>query len=167
MTVLEFVPLSTIDPIYVEKTYFLEPDKGGELAYDLFGAAMEAEGSVALMKCFMKTKEHLAMVGVNTDGTLTLSTLYYEDEIVLDNAHVRDHKVDDKQLAMARMIIASDTSEAYDPSKYKDEHTGRILAMIADKVEGKVLEAPTPIKSVASVNILDQLTKTLEGRKVA
>src|SRR4249919_2308360 len=42
----EFVPLSKVDPVYFEKSYYLGPDKGGEKAYRLLSDAMTQAGKV-------------------------------------------------------------------------------------------------------------------------
>jgi DNA end-binding protein Ku len=44
----EFVPLSEVDRLYLEKAYFLGPDKGGERAYRLLSKALEETGRAAL-----------------------------------------------------------------------------------------------------------------------
>ena len=48
MQILEFVPLSAVDPIYFESTYYLGPEKQGEKAYQLLAHAMEEMERVAL-----------------------------------------------------------------------------------------------------------------------
>src|SRR4029453_11169921 len=48
--ITEFVPLAKVDPIYFEGAYYLGPDKGGERAYHLLGAAMRETGRCALAK---------------------------------------------------------------------------------------------------------------------
>src|SRR5262245_6201717 len=46
--IAEFVPLPTVDPIYIERTYYLGPDKGGEKPYRLLAEAMAKSNRVAL-----------------------------------------------------------------------------------------------------------------------
>src|SRR2546427_11635964 len=55
----EFVPLSTVDPIYFEKTYYLGPEKGGEKPYRLLADAMAKTECVALAKFAMRVKGRL------------------------------------------------------------------------------------------------------------
>src|SRR5439155_593609 len=57
--IAEFVPLTSVDPIYFEKTYYLGPDKGGEKAYRLLADAMGSHGRIALAKFVMRGKESL------------------------------------------------------------------------------------------------------------
>ena len=54
--IAEFVPLPRVDPIYVERTYYLGPDKGGEKAYRLLAEAMANTDRVALATFVMRAK---------------------------------------------------------------------------------------------------------------
>ena len=42
--IVEFVPLAAVDRIYLDKVYYLGPDKGGDRAYRLLVAALEGYG---------------------------------------------------------------------------------------------------------------------------
>src|SRR5260370_11095446 len=57
--IAEFVPLSSVDPIYFEKTYYLGPDKSGEKPYRLLADAMAKTEQVALAKFVMRSNERL------------------------------------------------------------------------------------------------------------
>src|SRR6195256_2012538 len=76
----EFVPLSTVDPIYFEKTYYLGPDKGGDKPYRLLGDAMAKAERVALAKFVMRGKESLVLIRPAQHG-LMLHTMYFADEV--------------------------------------------------------------------------------------
>jgi len=66
--IAEFVPLSTVDPIYFEKTYYLGPDKGGEKPYRLLTDAMAKMERVALAKYVMRGKESLVLIRPSQHG---------------------------------------------------------------------------------------------------
>src|SRR2546427_4654961 len=76
----EFVPLSKVDPIYFEKSYYLGPDKGGEKAYRLLSDAMNQADKVALAKFVLRGKENLVLVRAAQKG-LMLHTMYFGDEV--------------------------------------------------------------------------------------
>src|SRR6058998_1784710 len=60
--VMEFVSESEIDPVYFDKPYYLEPQKGGERAYALMRDALAHSGKVGIAKVVLKSREHLAAV---------------------------------------------------------------------------------------------------------
>jgi DNA end-binding protein Ku len=62
MQILEFVPLTTIDPIYFENTYHLGAGKQGEKVYQLLVHAMNEMGRVALAKFVWRGKECLYVI---------------------------------------------------------------------------------------------------------
>src|SRR5215475_14853608 len=76
----EFVPISSIDPIYFEKTYLLGPDKGGQKAYRLLREAMDKAGKGAVAKFSSRGRQQLVLLR-QAQGGLVLHGLYYADEV--------------------------------------------------------------------------------------
>src|SRR5262245_55820420 len=60
--VIEFVKEEEIDPVYFDKPYYLEPQKGGERAYGLMREALARSKRVGIAKVVLKSREHLAAV---------------------------------------------------------------------------------------------------------
>src|SRR5206468_4552235 len=79
--IMEFVKEDEIDPVYFDKPYYLEPQKGGERAYALMREALSQSKRVGIAKVVMKTKEHLAAVKA-VDNMITLNTMRFAHEIV-------------------------------------------------------------------------------------
>src|SRR5215468_3551911 len=136
--IAEFVPLSTVDPIYFEKTYYLGPDKGGEKAYRLLADAMAKTERVALAKFVMRGKENLVLIRPAQNG-LMLHTMYFADEI-RDFGEVEkgeDAKLKPGELDLATRLLAELTNEKFEPEKYADEYRTRVLEVVESKVEGR------------------------------
>ena len=74
--IAEFVPLSAVDRIYLDKVYYLGPDKGGDRAYRLLGEALKATGRAALGQYSARGKQHLVLVRP-LDGVLVMEQLHY------------------------------------------------------------------------------------------
>jgi DNA end-binding protein Ku len=140
---VEFVPADKVDPIYVSKSYFLGPEKGGERAYKLLAQAMEESGLVGLARYSARGKQYLVMVRPNEDGGLVMSQLKYADEVKsFADVPVADAPdATDAELALAKQIISQISSETFAPEKYKDEVKDRMLELINNKVEGKEITA--------------------------
>jgi len=78
--IAEFVPLATVDRIYLEKLYYLGPGKGGERAYKLLVAALADTGRAALGQYSARGKQYLALVRPMGD-ILVMEQLHYQAEL--------------------------------------------------------------------------------------
>lgn len=75
-----FVRLDEVDPIYFNRSYYLEPDAGGQKPFALLRLAMRETGKVAVARLLMRRKTHLVLV--RTRGrALLVETLFDADEI--------------------------------------------------------------------------------------
>ena len=159
--VLEFVGESEIDPVYFDKPYYLEPQKGGERAYALMREALAHSGKVGIAKVVLKSREHLAAVKP-VGKMLMLGMMRFAHEIVdpkgldLPDAIVPQGK----EMDLARTLIDSMT-DTFDPAKYKDDYHDKVLAVIQAKVEGVApqvgaVAAKTPGKVVDLMEVLKQ-----------
>src|SRR5690606_3969567 len=115
----EFVDLADIDPIFYDSAYHVAPDKATLKPYALLTRAMEESGKVGIARFVMRTKEYLCAVRPK-DGALVLSTVVYADEVV-DPAEIGEIgelegvDVSDKELTMARQLIASLSEDRFEP----------------------------------------------------
>src|SRR5215210_1108828 len=76
-----FVKQADIDPVYFERTYYLEPDQVGAKPYALLLRALKTREVSAVAKIALRNKESLCVLRANDNGVLMLETLYYPDEI--------------------------------------------------------------------------------------
>jgi DNA end-binding protein Ku len=76
----EFIPLSSVDPVYFEDTHYLAADKGGEKPYRLLADAMAKSGRVAIAELVSRGKEQLVLIRPYNNG-LVLHTTYYGNEV--------------------------------------------------------------------------------------
>lgn len=148
-----FVDATEIDPIYHEKTYYIEPDQIGVKAYALLLKALESKQLTALAKIAIRTKERLCAVRPK-DGALVVDTLFWPDEIKMESApHIPDVLVNDRELAMAHSLIEM-LHEPFDPEKFSDSYREALLGVIERKVQGVgPVEAPAP--QPAAPNVTD------------
>jgi len=135
--VLEFVPLAKVDREYLDKVYYLGPDKGGDRAYRLLAKALEKSGLAALGQYAARGQQHLVLLRP-LNGRLVMEQLHYSDEVrSTDEVPIAEGEVKDQELKLAMMLIDQTTSEEFDPSKYKDTVRERVLETIQQKVEGQ------------------------------
>src|SRR5262247_3727082 len=164
--IAEFVPLSTVDPIYFEKTYYLGPDKGGEKAYRLLADAMAKTERVALAKFVMRGKESLVLIRPAQHG-LMLHTMYFADE-VRDFGEIgkgESASVREGELGLAERLIDDLSHEEFKPDQYHDDYRQRVLDLVNSKVEGKEITAVTPeVHRAQVIDLMDALKQSLAKR---
>jgi DNA end-binding protein Ku len=164
--IAEFVPLDQVDPIYFEKTYYLGPDKGGEKAYKLLSDAMKDTNRVALAKFVMRGKENLVLIRP-AEGGLMLHTMFFADE-VRDFGEVDkgdDAKIKPGEMELAHRLIDELSHDQFKPAEYHDEYTGRLMAAVESKVEGKEITAVGPqVQRTQVIDLMDALKQSLEKR---
>ncbi len=167
MEILEFVKADQVDPIYLESSYYMAPDEGGEKAYALLFQALRESQFFAVAKVAMHNREHIIVLRPGAKGILS-HTMYYQDEIrQVDEFRTDTSLVKEKELAMAKMLISSLEAD-FEPQKYHDAYRDNLQQMIEAKIEGKkVIETPTP-QIAPVIDIMEALKKSLaEKRKPA
>ena len=104
--VLEFVQQDEVDPIYFEKTYYLEPEKTGVRPYVLLRDALEDSGRVAVVKVALRSREALATLRVR-NGVFVLETMLWPDEVREPEFPFLDEDVEvrPQELTMAASLI--------------------------------------------------------------
>src|SRR5215813_1742949 len=166
----EFVQEDEIDPLYFDKPYYLEPQKGGERAYALMRDALELSKKVGIAKVVLKSREHLAAVK-SVGNMMTLQTMRFAHEIVDSSSLNLPQKSDisKKEMDLAHTLIDS-MSDKFDPNKYKDDYYEKVLEVIQMKVagvapQGPVPKGPGPAKVVDLMEVLKQsLSETKKGK---
>jgi DNA end-binding protein Ku len=164
--IAEFVPLSTVDPIYFEKTYYLGPDKGGEKPYRLLADAMAKTEQVALAKFVMRGKESLVLVRSAQHG-LMLHTMYFADEL-RDFGEIgkgESATLKEGEMGLALRLIEDLKHDEFKPEQYQDEYRQRVLDLVNLKVEGKEVTTVAPEMHRAQViDLMDALKQSLAKR---
>lgn len=167
MEILEFVKADQVDAIYLESSYYVAPDEGGEKAYALLFTALKDSGFYGVAKVAMHNREHIIVLRPGAKGILS-HTMYFQDEIrQVEEFRTDTSLVKEKELAMAKMLISS-LEENFEPQKYHDSYRDNLKKMIEDKIEGrKVVETPSE-HFAPVIDIMEALKKSLaEKRKPA
>ncbi|HYS92040.1 MAG TPA: Ku protein [Candidatus Acidoferrales bacterium] len=164
--ITEFLPADQVDRIYMDKTYFLGPDKGGERAYKLLSEALKKTGRVALGQWAARGKQYLILVRP-MDGGLAMEQLKYPEELrSIADVPIPKTEVKKGELDMAIKVIDQGTSEEFRPEAYKDNVRRRILDQIQQKVEGhEITEEPTEAPKTQIIDLMEALKASLKGGK--
>jgi DNA end-binding protein Ku len=159
-----FVKSDAIDPIFYEKSYYLEPDETGIKPFVLLMRALHKKGLTAVAKLAIRNKERLCALRPY-DGTLMLETLYYPDEVrVQKGADLPSVKVSEKELSMAFSLIDL-MLEEFQPAEYKDHYREALMEIINAKLQGaQIVEAPAPPRGKV-VDLMSALKASVEAAK--
>lgn len=147
----EFLPREKIPTTYIDKTYYLSAGRGGDRAYALLSQAMGDQCGLATYSA--RGKQHLMMLEAE-GGLLIMHQLSYADEIVPPSEiPVPDVEPAEAEVELAKKLMASLTTEEFEPEKYKDVVKERILKAVEEKKAGKTItvEAPAPKAEVSDL----------------
>ncbi|MCW2545320.1 MAG: Ku protein [Frankiales bacterium] len=167
--VLQFVPLTEVDPIYFAKSYYIEPEKTGTKPYVLLRDALEDSGKVAIVKVALRNREALATLRVR-DGVFVLETMLWPDEIRTPAFDFLDEKVEVRaqELAMAASLIETLTGD-FDPSAYTDSYREALQAVIDAKIEGREVVQPESSQPTSGtvIDLMAALRASVDAAKKA
>ena len=159
-----FVNVHDIDPIYYEKSYYLEPEESGVKAYALLTRVLGEKQVSGVASIAIRNKESLCALRPH-DGTLLLETLYYPDEIREREFAASDVKVSDRELSVAGSLVDA-LAEKFQPDKYHDHYREALLELIKDKTEGREVVAPEEAEPAPKVgDLMEALRASIEAAK--
>jgi DNA end-binding protein Ku len=161
---VQFDDESAIDPMYVDRTYYLSPDGG--VPADAFAVVREGmKGKVGVGKLALYGREYLVAVRPLGRG-LVMHTLHHAAEIrsidsVEDLASVPT-KVKPEEIKLAKQVIGSFEGRL-NLADYKDEYREGLQRIIDAKIAGEEVVAPAVEASPKVVNLMEALRKSLDA----
>jgi DNA end-binding protein Ku len=159
-----FVPLETVDPVYLDEAYYLGPDKGAGRPYRLLESVLARSGRAGVARYVYHGKESLVLIRAARGGPLLLHTLYFADE-VRDTAEIPRGEAGGVKPAEARLaqrLVEELAQPRFEPAKYHDEYRERVLRAIRRKAAGKVVAPAEPEAPRGKViDLMDALQKSL------
>lgn len=163
----DFVEAAEIDPVYFEKSYFLEPTDIGAKPFSLLMKALEETKRVALARVTIRTRERLATLRTYEDG-MVLETMFWPDEIRstggLDLPEGAETNVRPKELEMARSLIES-LAEKFRPESYTDAYRDALEELIARKMKGETRNARRRKPEPKVIDLMEALQASVDQAK--
>ena len=168
ISVEKFVPSEQIDPMLLEKSYYLEPDKAAAKPYALLREALKEADRMAVVTVSLRNRMTTAVLRVR-DDVIVLQTMMWPDEIRTPDfagLDAAEDGVKPQEKKMARMLVETLAGD-YDPSEYEDDYRSALEALVQAKLEGgEVHKAPeTEKKSGEVVDLLAALQRSVEAAK--
>jgi DNA end-binding protein Ku len=163
INVVQFADAATIDPVYIERPYYLAPD--GNVAAEAFAVMREGmTGKAAIGKLALYGREYLVAIQPRENG-LVMYTLRHADEVRamsgIDELKTVPAKIKPDEVKLARQVIGSFESEG-DLTQYRDEYQDELRKIIDAKVAGHEIVTPVEEAPPKVVNLMDALRQSLE-----
>jgi DNA end-binding protein Ku len=160
----KFVDFLSVDPIYLDRSYVLTPDKS-EDAYSLLLNALHGMGKAGVGRITLRTKEYPVLVHAYK-GALIMTTLRYAYEVA-DPSNLEELKElkepDREQLRLAERIISDLTGE-FHITEYEDTFKEKVEELIGKKLKGETIVVEKPVKEEAK-ELMVALQETLKKLK--
>ncbi len=168
ISVEKFVPSDQIDPLLLEKSYYLEPDKAAAKPYALLREALKEADRMAVVTVSLRTRMSTAVLRVR-DDVIVMQTMMWPDEVRKPDFATLDATEDaakPQELKMARLLVETLAGD-YDADDYEDDYRGAVEALVQAKLEGgAVKKAPEAKESTGEVvDLLAALQRSVDAAK--
>jgi DNA end-binding protein Ku len=160
---VQFTDAAAIDPIYVERPYYLAPD--GAMAQQAFAVMREGmKGKAGIGKLALYGREYLVAVQPKDRG-LVMYTMRHAAEI-RSMSHIEEldtvpDKVKPEEIKLAKAVIENFDAE-FQLSEYRDEYQEELQRIIDAKIAGEEVVATTEEAPPKVVNLMDALRQSLD-----
>ncbi len=166
--ITRFVPEDSIDPIYLDRTYFLvpAPTPAQRRPYVLLLAAMQEAGMAALGRFVRAGRESLCLVRAKGDA-LVLETLFLAEDVYSQaeiSEAVEATDVKKSELALARQVIDSLAGE-FEPAELTSEYRRDLRALLEAKLRGEEIVAPEPVAEAPVIDLMEALKASVAAAK--
>jgi DNA end-binding protein Ku len=161
----EFVKTEQIDPIFLDRLYYLEPDipdihaKG----YNALVGALKEMDVTGICTWTMRKRSYLGALQAR-GKILRLNTLRYADEVIpVESLKLQDVALSEKELKIGSDLINQLTAP-FEPQKFENEHQKKLQDMIEKKARGEkiVVLAPRRLKATEPDRLLQALEASLK-----
>ena len=164
INLMRFADVDTIDPIYVEKPYYLAPD--GKVAADAFGVLREAlRGKAGIGKMAILGREYIVAVQPRERG-LMMFTLRQASEVrsmsAIDELDQVPEETNELEVKLAKQVIGNFEGDI-DLSEFKDEYQAELRRIIDAKVSGEDVIETTADQPAKVVDLMEALRKSLDS----
>ena len=161
---VQFTDDTSIDPIYVDRAYYLAPD--GPMGADAFAVMREGmAGKAGIGKVALYGREYLVAVRPQKKG-LVMYTLHHDAEIrgidQIEELNSVPTKVKPEEMKLAKQVIATFEGEL-NLKDYRDDYREGLRTIIDAKVAGQEIVAPEEKEPPKVVDLMEALRRSLDA----
>jgi DNA end-binding protein Ku len=163
INIVQFADAKLIDPVYVERPYYLAPD--GAVASEAFAVMREGmAGKAAIGKLALYGREYLVAIQPRENG-LVMYTLRHASEVramsAIDELKTVPVKIKPDEVRLARQVIGNFETEG-DLTQYKDDYQTELRKLIDAKIAGEDIVTPAEEEAPKVVNLMEALRQSLD-----
>ncbi|GAB7029562.1 Ku protein [Streptomyces sp. NPDC021749] len=165
LTILSFVDPAEIDPLQLDKAYYLGPNGAAATKpYALLREALEHHRKVAIGKVAMRGRESLAMLRAY-EGAIVMHALLWPDQIrPAAGVAPEDVQIRENELSLAETLM--DSLGELDPAELHDEYREAVEELVTAKLEGEEPVAPAaPRPSARVIDLTAALEKSVRAAR--
>jgi DNA end-binding protein Ku len=166
--ITRFVPLDEVDPVYLDRTYYLAPAQAPaqRRPYVLLLEAMKQAGMGGIGRFVLRGAEYFALIRPKGDA-LVLETLFLAEDVrsqaEIDEA-VAGTEVKKAELDLAQQVMQSLVGE-FDPADLHSQYRSDLRQLLEAKLEGQEIAKPEPVPEAPVVDLLEALKRSVEEAK--
>ena len=163
--IAEFIPLAEIERIYIDKVYFMGPDKGAARSYHLLKDALAKTERAALASYAARGKCYLVLIRPMGDG-LVMEQLKHQDELrSFEEVPLDVTDVESDELDLAIKIIEQRVNDQFEPENYEDRVRSKMMELIQQKIDGQEIAVPQEAAPEAKiVDLMEALKASVDGK---
>jgi DNA end-binding protein Ku len=164
INLVQFADDSEIDPIYVDRAYYLAPD--GPMAAEAFAVMREGmAGKAGIGKVALYGREYLVAIRPQKKG-MVMYTLHHDAEIrsidSIEELNSVPTKVKPDEMKLAKQVIATFDADL-NLKDYKDEYTEGLRQIIDAKIAGEEFVAQEVQEPAKVVDLMEALRRSLDS----
>ncbi len=166
--ITRFVPLDEVDPVYLDRTYYLAPAQAAAQLrpYVLLLEAMKQAEMGAIGRFVLRGAEYFALIRPKGDA-LVLETLFLAEDVrsqaEIDEA-VAGTEVKKAELDLAQQVMQSLVGE-FDPAELQSQYRSDLRQLLEAKLDGQEIARPEPVAEAPVVDLLEALKRSVQEAK--
>jgi DNA end-binding protein Ku len=161
--ITQFIDVGDLDPVYVDKPYYLVPDGSlAEEGYRVIRESLRDSGTAAIGQVVINMRERIVAIRPYDQGLL-VNALRFPDEVRAADqffAGIEDEPLDQDELALMRQIITRRTRK-FEPDKFVDHYQAALKNLVKEKLAGTLPARPPEHKPAQVIDLMDALKRSL------
>lgn len=163
IAVNQFIPEYSMDLMYVQESYFLKPDKGGDRAYNLCVAGLARQNKMAIGTWVNKGRDHMVLIRAKGDG-LVMHTLFYNNEVRRPNqaSKIKNTPVEEE---LFNQLIKYMSITFFSMDGYYDHYKERVTTLASKKQANPKFKSEIVDEQDRSLDLMTALAETINNKK--